>query len=51
MPDIAIGTLVSSLVPLGLALQVISDHFPHRLDLLGIPIGPGVGATLPSGVL
>ena len=51
MPDIAIGTLVSSLVPLGLALQVIWIIFLIAWTLLGIPIGPGVGATLPPGVL
>jgi aminobenzoyl-glutamate transport protein len=49
--NIAIGTLISNLIPIALVLQVVWIIFMVIWMSLGIPIGPGVGAALPPGIL
>lgn len=49
--DIKIGTLVSNLIPIAVILQVIWIVFFIIWYLLGIPIGPGVTAPLPAGIM
>lgn len=49
--DIKIGTLVSGLIPIALVLQVAWIIFVIIWYLSGVPIGPGVGAALPAGIM
>ena len=35
MPDIAIGTLISNMIPIAIVLQIAWIAFPHRLGNLG----------------
>jgi len=49
--NLAIGTLISNLIPIALVLQVVWIIFLVIWMSLGIPIGPGVGAALPPGIL
>jgi aminobenzoyl-glutamate transport protein len=51
MPDCTLGMLISNLLPVALIMQVIWIIFMVIWVLAGIPIGPGVGVTLPAGVL
>ena len=49
--DLKIGTLISSLIPIAIILQIVWIIFVVIWALLGIPIGPGVGISLPAGVI
>ncbi|WMJ82773.1 AbgT family transporter [Oscillospiraceae bacterium LTW-04] len=49
--DIKIGTLVSNLIPIAIMLQIVWIIFFVIWYLTGLPIGPGVTAALPAGVL
>lgn len=49
--DIKIGTLVSNLIPIAIILQIVWIVFFIIWYLTGLPIGPGVTAVLPAGVL
>lgn len=51
MKDCKIGTLVSNLVPIALSLYVVWIIFFVLWDYLGLPIGPGVYAELPPGII
>lgn len=51
MKDIKIGTLVANLVPIAFFMQIAWIVFFIVWDYFGLPIGPGVYATLPAGVL
>ena len=51
MKDIKIGTLISNLLPIAVILEVIWVIFFIIWYLIGLPIGPGVGSTLPVGIL
>ena len=51
LKDLKIGTLISSLIPIALILQISWIVFMIIWVLLGIPIGPGVGTDLPPGVI
>ena len=51
MKDIKIGTLVANLVPIAFFMQIAWIIFFIVWDYFGLPIGPGVYATLPAGVL
>ena len=46
--DIKIGTFAAGLFPIGIILQVCWIIFLVIWMLIGIPIGPGVGVTLPA---
>lgn len=49
--DLKIGTLVSNLIPIAIILQIAWIIFFIIWYLTGLPIGPGVSAALPAGVL
>lgn len=49
--NIAIGTLISNMIPIAIVLQVAWIIMLIIWMALGLPIGPGVGVTLPAGVL
>jgi aminobenzoyl-glutamate transport protein len=49
--NIAIGTLISNMIPVAIILQIAWIIFVILWMLSGIPIGPGVGVALPAGVL
>lgn len=49
--NIKIGTLVSNLIPIAIALQIAWLIFFVIWYVTGLPIGPGVSAALPAGVL
>ena len=51
MPDIAIGTLISNMIPIAIVLQIAWIVFLIVWETLGLPIGPGVGMQLPPGIL
>ena len=51
MPDIAIGTLMSNMIPIAIVLQIAWIVFLIVWETLGLPIGPGVGMQLPPGIL
>lgn len=51
MKDLKIGTLIANLVPIALALQVAWIIFFIVWQHTGLPIGPGVSAVLPVGIL
>ncbi len=48
-PDIKLGKLVSSLLPIGLVLLAAWIIFLFLWILLGIPVGPGVSVYMPAG--
>lgn len=50
-PDLKLGTLVSGLLPIAVILEVLWIIFLVVWFYLGLPIGPGVGAYLPAGIL
>ncbi|MCI8511959.1 MAG: AbgT family transporter [Lachnospiraceae bacterium] len=50
-PNIKIGTLISNMIPVAVILQVIWIIFLIIWAVAGLPIGPGVGMTLPAGIL
>ncbi len=49
--NIAIGTLISNMIPIAIVLQIAWIIFVVIWMQLGLPIGPGVGTALPAGVL
>ena len=51
MPDCAIGTLISNMIPIAVVLQIAWIIFLVIWMTLGVPFGPGVGIALPAGVL
>ena len=51
MPDCAIGTLISNMIPIAVVLQIAWIIFLVIWMMLGLPFGPGVGIALPAGVL
>ena len=51
MPDCAIGTLNSNMIPIAVVLQIAWIIFLVIWMTLGVPFGPGVGIALPAGVL
>lgn len=48
-PDIKLGKLVSSLLPIGLVMLAAWIIFLFFWILLGIPVGPGVSVYMPAG--
>ncbi len=48
---IEVGTFISNLLPIAIVLQIVWIAFLVVWMLLGLPIGPGVGVTLPAGIL
>ncbi|MCD2435658.1 AbgT family transporter [Acidaminococcus sp. NSJ-142] len=51
MPNLAIGTLISNMIPIAIVLQIAWILFLIGWLALGLPIGPGVGTMLPPGIL
>lgn len=51
VPNLKIGTLISNMIPIALALQIAWIFFLIAWIMFGIPIGPGVTMSLPAGVL
>lgn len=49
--NLAIGTLISNMIPIAIVLQIAWIIMLIIWMTLGLPIGPGVGVTLPAGVL
>lgn len=50
-PELSIGTIVSSMVPIAVVLQIVWIIFLLIWMWIGLPIGPGVDIMLPSGIL
>jgi aminobenzoyl-glutamate transport protein len=48
---IEVGTFISNLLPIAVILQIVWIAFLVVWMLIGLPIGPGVGVTLPAGIL
>ena len=51
MKDCKIGTLVANLIPIAFVLQIAWIIFFIAWSKLNLPIGPGVTAALPAGIL
>lgn len=51
MPDLKIGTVIANEIPIAIILQIVWIIFVIAWMAIGIPIGPGVGMSLPAGVL
>lgn len=49
--NLAIGTLISNMIPIAIVLQIAWIIFVIIWLQIGLPIGPGVGTQLPPGVL
>lgn len=49
--DLKVGTLIANLLPIAIVLEILWVIFMIIWYIAGIPIGPGVGAALPAGIL
>ena len=49
--DLELGTMIGGLVPIAIVLEVLWIIFMIIWYIAGLPIGPGVGAALPAGIL
>lgn len=49
--NLTLGTLASSLLPIGVVMQVVWIVFFIIWYMLGLPIGPGVEYMMPAGIL
>ena len=49
--DLQLGTMISGLLPIVVILEALWIVFMIIWYIAGLPIGPGVGAALPAGIL